>query len=64
MPFTNRTQSRRRMSQQSTLDIIRSRYPNALTTSETVDRFLDLMERRLGIVPRKIMLATASAATI
>jgi hypothetical protein len=52
------------MSQQSTLDIIRSRYPNALTTSETVDRFLDLMERRLGIVPRKIMLATASAATI
>ena len=39
------------------LEIIRSRYPNALSTSDTVDAFLDLMQRRLGIEPRKIMLA-------
>ena len=42
---------------QTPLDIIRRRYPNALSTSDTVDAFLDLMERRLGIEPRKIMLA-------
>src|SRR5438093_13449310 len=39
------------------LDIIRSRYPNALSTSDTVDAFLDLVQRRLGIEPNKIMLA-------
>jgi hypothetical protein len=43
------------MNRESTLDIIRRRYPNALSTSDTVDRFLDLMEWRLGIVPNKIM---------
>jgi len=41
----------------SPLDIVRSRYPNALSTSDTVDAFLDLMEHRVGIEPRKIMLA-------
>ena len=40
---------------QTPLDIVRRRYPNALSTSDTVDAFLDLMERRLGIEPRKIM---------
>ena len=39
------------------LEIIRGRYPNALSTSATVDAFLDLMEHRLGIEPGKIMLA-------
>ena len=42
---------------QTPLDIVRRRYPNALSTGDTVDAFLDLMERRLGIEPRKIMLA-------
>ena len=42
---------------QTPLDIIRRRYPNALSTSDTVDAFLDLMQRRLGIQPSKIMLA-------
>src|SRR5437879_6507476 len=41
------------------LDIIRRRYPNALSTSDTVDRFLDLVRRRLGIAPSKIMLAAS-----
>lgn len=40
-----------------TLEIVRGRYPNALSTSDTVDAFLDLMEHRLGIAPGKIMLA-------
>jgi hypothetical protein len=40
-----------------TLDIVRRRYPNALSTSDTVDTFLDLMEHRLGIAPGQIMLA-------
>ena len=44
------------MNQPSILHVIRSRYPNALSTSDTVDRFLDLMETRLGIAPCKIML--------
>jgi len=39
------------------LDIIRRRYPNALSTSDTVDAFIDLVQRRLGIVPGRIMLA-------
>ena len=39
------------------LDIIRRRYPNALSTSDTVDALLDLMQRRLGVEPNKIMLA-------
>jgi hypothetical protein len=39
------------------LEIIRGRYSNALSTSDTVDAFLDLMEHRLGIEPGKIMLA-------
>jgi len=42
---------------QTPLDIIRRRYPNALSTSDTVDAFLDLMQLHLGIEPRKIMLA-------
>ena len=40
-----------------TFEIVRSRDPNALSTSDTVDAFLDLMEHRLGIAPGKIMLA-------
>jgi len=43
------------MNSPTTLGVIRTRYPNALSTSETVDRFLDLMEARLGIPPCKIM---------
>jgi len=39
------------------LEVIRSRYSDALSTSDTVDAFLDLMEHRLGIEPGKIMLA-------
>lgn len=39
------------------LDAIRSRYPNALSTGDTVDALLDLMEHRLGIEPGQIMLA-------
>ena len=39
------------------LEIIRGRYSNALSTSDTVDAFLNLMEDRLGIEPGKIMLA-------
>ena len=39
------------------LDVIRRRYPNALSTSDLVDAFLDLVEHRLGIEPGKIMLA-------
>jgi hypothetical protein len=39
------------------LEIVRRRYPNALSTSETVDRLLDLLHRRLGIAPGSIMLA-------
>jgi hypothetical protein len=42
---------------ESPLDTIRRRYPNALSTSDTVDAFLDLMHRRLGIEPGRIMLA-------
>src|SRR5438552_8633040 len=42
---------------QTPLDIIRRRYPNALSTGDTVDAFLNLMQRRLGIEPGKIMLA-------
>ena len=39
------------------LDIVRRRYPNALSTSDTVAAFLDLMRRRLGTEPNKIMVA-------
>ena len=42
---------------QPALEIIRGRYSNALSTSDTVDAFLDLMEHRLGIAPGQIMLA-------
>jgi Limiting CO2-inducible proteins B/C beta carbonyic anhydrases len=42
---------------ESPLDVVRGRYPNALSTSDTVDAFLDLMGQRLGIAPGKIMLA-------
>ena len=41
----------------TTLVTIRRRYPNALSTAETVDRFLALMQRRLRIEPCNIMLA-------
>jgi hypothetical protein len=41
----------------TTLDFIHRRYPNALSTSDTVDRFLALMQRRLAIAPGQIMLA-------
>jgi Limiting CO2-inducible proteins B/C beta carbonyic anhydrases len=39
------------------LEVIRRRYPNALSTSATVDALLELMQRRLGIAPGKVMLA-------
>jgi Limiting CO2-inducible proteins B/C beta carbonyic anhydrases len=42
---------------ESTLEVVRGRYPNALSTSDTVDALLDLMCQRLGIAPSKIMLA-------
>lgn len=43
------------MKPRTTLELIRARYANALSTSETVDRLLDLMDARLGIPPSKIM---------
>jgi hypothetical protein len=39
------------------IEAVRSRYPNAFATSDTVDAFLDLVKRRLDIEPGKIMLA-------
>lgn len=36
------------------LDVIRSRYPDAMTTNEAVDRLLDLAQRRFGLAPRQI----------
>jgi len=39
------------------LETIRRRYSNALSTSDTVDAFFDLMQRRLKIQPRDIILA-------
>ena len=41
----------------STLDLVRRRYPNALSTADTVHRFLALMQERLGIAAMQIMLA-------
>jgi hypothetical protein len=38
-----------------TLGVVRMRYPNALSTSDTVDRFLDLMRCRLDIAPASIV---------
>ena len=41
----------------STLDLIHHLYPNALSTADTVHRFLSLMQQRLGITAGQIMLA-------
>lgn len=37
------------------LDVVRRHYPRAMTTNETVDWLFDLMERRFGMPPSKIM---------
>ena len=42
------------MSPRTHIDVIRQRYPDAITTNEAVDRFLDLAQRRLGLAPKQI----------
>jgi hypothetical protein len=39
------------------LDIVRKHFPNALTTSETVNRMLDILREQFNISPHQIMLA-------
>ena len=41
------------MSPRTHIDVIRQRYPDAITTNEAVDRFLDLAQRRLGLAPKQ-----------
>ena len=45
------------MTEQESLSVVRAHYPNALTTSETVHRFLDLIHNHYNIQPNQIMLA-------
>ena len=45
------------MTEQEALRIVRTHFSNALTTSETVHRMLDLMQDQLNISPQQIMLA-------
>jgi hypothetical protein len=45
------------MTEQESLRVVRKHYPNALTTSETVHRLLDLIHEHLNIHPKQIMLA-------
>lgn len=40
----------------ATLALVRTRYPRALSTADTVDRLLRLMHAKLGLAPRQIML--------
>jgi hypothetical protein len=39
------------------LDTIRVTYPNAMTTGETVDRLLDLLQAHCGLLPHQVMSA-------
>jgi Limiting CO2-inducible proteins B/C beta carbonyic anhydrases len=39
------------------LPIVRTHYPDAITTIESVDRMFDLLHRKYGLEPRQIMLA-------
>lgn len=39
------------------LEIIRTHYPDAISTQDSVDRLFDLLYQRLGLEPRQIMLA-------
>lgn len=39
------------------LGIVRRHYPDAITTVDSVDRLFDLLQRKYGLVPGKIMLA-------
>lgn len=39
------------------LDVVRQHYPDAMTTTSSVDRLFDLLERKCGLVPSQIMLA-------
>lgn len=45
------------MTDQEILDVVRQHYPNALTTSETVNRLLDIVKEHFNISPEQIMLA-------
>ena len=45
------------MNEQESLSIVRTHYPNALTTSETVHRLLDIIHQHYNINPSQIMLA-------
>jgi hypothetical protein len=45
------------MNEQEALRVVRTHFPNALTTSETVHRILDLIHDQLNINPNQIMLA-------
>lgn len=42
---------------QSVLTTIRKHYPNALTTSETVNRMLDILHEKFNLLPSQIILA-------
>lgn len=37
------------------LKTVRKWYPNALTTTETIDRLLDTIEKKLGLTPNQLM---------
>lgn len=39
------------------LDLVRTHYPDAITTVESVDRLFNLMQRNFGIAPHQMMLA-------
>lgn len=43
--------------EQQSLEIVRQYYPNALTTSDTVCRMLDVLKEHFNLAPRQIMLA-------
>ena len=45
------------MNEQESLRVVRTHFPNALTTSETVNRLLDLIRKHYDIYPNQIMLA-------
>ena len=37
------------------LEIVRKWYPNAKTTTETVNRLLDVLEGKMGLMPNQLM---------
>ena len=45
------------MNTNNSLKIVRTHYPNALTTEETVNRMFEILKDRFGLSPEQIMLA-------